>query len=185
MPVDSMCAESVLVETTTERNSDYVLVNPKIEEQIKHCSIKLMRIDSVLSYLPEQDLCQALMHAGRPHTHSMCTPKPPKRGRSQTAHCNTVNYKELDTTSEEEVSRKQPSVKPRKKPGVSGPSEDRINSQNNKTVHPNQRPLSIKSDTPITSSSDKDNSDSATEPYEPTDKDEMPDAPKGAFKIHG
>ena len=80
--VDSMCAQSVLVETATERNSEFVLVNPKIEQQIKHCSIKLMRIDSVLSYILEQDLCQALMHAGRPHTRSMCTPKPPKRGRS-------------------------------------------------------------------------------------------------------
>ena len=180
--VDSMCAQSVLVETATERNSEYVLVNPKIE-QIKHCSIKLMRIDSVLSYIPEQNLCQALMHAGRPHTCSMCTPKPPKRGRSQKAHRKTVNYKEPDTTSEEEVSRKQPSVKPRKKPGASGPSDDRINSQNNKTVHPTQRLLSIKLDTPITSLSDKDNSDAATEPYEPTDEDEMPDAPKGAFKI--
>ena len=95
----------------------------------------------------------------------------------------TVNYKEPDTTSEEEVSRKQPSVKPRKKPGASGPSDDRINSQNNKTVHPTQRLLPIKSDTPITSSSYKDNSDAATEPYEPTDEDETPDVPKGAFKI--
>ena len=111
------------------------------------------------------------------------TPKPPTHGRSPKAHRKTVNYKELDTTSEEEASGKQPSVKPRKKPGVSGPSEDRINSRNNKTVHPTQRPLSIKSDTPITSSTDKDNSDAATEPYEPTDEDEMPDAPKGVFKI--
>ena len=79
--VDSMCAQSVLVETATEWKSDYVLVNPKIEQQIKHCSIKLIKIDSVLSYIPEQNLCQALMHAGRPHTRSMCTPKPPKRGR--------------------------------------------------------------------------------------------------------
>ena len=74
-------------------------------------------------------------------------------------------------------------VKPRKKPAASGPSEDRINSQNNKTVQLTQRLLSIKSDTPVTSSSDKDSSDAATEPYEPTDEDEMPDAPKGAFKI--
>ena len=73
----SMCAEPVLVETATERNSEYVLVNPKIEQQIKPCSIKLMRIDSVLSYVPKQDLCQALMHAGRPpysfHVHPQTT----------------------------------------------------------------------------------------------------------------
>ena len=94
-----------------------------------------------------------------------------------------MNYKEPDTTSEEEVSRKRPLLKPRAKPGASGPSDDRINSQNNKTVHPTQRLLPIKSDTPITSLSDKDNSDAATEPYEQTDEDETPDAPKGAFKI--
>ena len=174
--VDSMCAPSVLVETAAEQKSEYVLVNPKIEQQIK-------QIDSVLSYIPKQNLCQALMHAGRPHTNSMCTPKPPKRGRGRKASLRTVNYKEPDTTSEEEVSRKRLLVKPRAKPGASGPSDDRINSQNNKTVHPTQGLLPIKSDTPITSSSDKDNSDAATEPYEPTDEDEMPDAPKGAFKI--
>ena len=79
--VDSMCAPSVLVETTAEQKPAYVLVNPKIKQQIKQCSIKLMKIDSVLSYVPKQNLCQALMHAGRPHTRSMCTHKPPKRGR--------------------------------------------------------------------------------------------------------
>ena len=137
--VDSMCAPSVLVETAAERKPEYVLVNPKIEQQIKQCSIKLTRIDSVLSYIPKQNLCQALMHAGRPHTRSMCTPKPPKHGRGRKAH-----LKEPDTTSEEEVSWKQPLVKPRAKPGASGPSDDRINSQNNKTVHLTQRLLPIK-----------------------------------------
>ena len=104
--VDSMCAPSVLVETTVERKSEYVLVNPKIEQQIKQCSVKLMKIDSVLSYIPKQNLCQVLMHAGRPHTHSMCTPKPPKCGRGRKASLMTVNYKEPDTTSEEEASCK-------------------------------------------------------------------------------
>ena len=162
--VDSMCASSVLVETAAEHKPEYVLVNPKIEQQIKQCSIKLMKIDSVLSYIPKQNLCQALMHAGRPPTCSMCTPKPPKHGRGQKASLRTVNYKEPDTTSDEEVSRKRPMVKPRAKPGAAGPSDDRINSQNNKTVHPTQRLLPIKSDTPVTNSSDKDNSDAATEP---------------------
>ena len=104
--VDSMCAPSVLVKTAAERKPEYVLVNRKIEQQIKQCSIKLTKIDSVLSYIPKQNLCQALMHAGRLHTHSMCTPKPPKRGRGRKASLRTVNYKEPDTTSEEEVSRK-------------------------------------------------------------------------------
>ena len=181
--VDSMCAPSVLVETAADLKPEYVLVNPKIEQQIKQCSIKLTKIDSVLSYIPKQNLCQVLMHAGRPHTRSMCTPKPPKCGRGRTASLRTVNYKEPDTTSKEEVSRKRPLVKCRAKPGASGPSDDRINSQVNKTIHPIQRLLPIKSDTLITSSSDKDDSDAATEPYEPTDEDEMADVPKGAFKI--
>ena len=123
--VDSMCAPSVLVETAAEQKPEYVLVNPKIQQQIKQCSIKLTKIDSVLSYIPKQNLCQALMHAGRPHTRSMCTPKPPKRGRGRKASLRTVNYKEPDTTSEEEVSRKRPLVKPRAKPGAAGPSDDR------------------------------------------------------------
>ena len=104
--VESMCAPSVLVETAAERKPEYVLVNLKIEQQIKQCSIKLTKIDSVLSYIPKQNLCQALMHAGRLHTRSMCTPKPPKCGRGQKASLRTVNYKEPDTTSKEEVSRK-------------------------------------------------------------------------------
>ena len=180
--VDSMCASSVLVETTDESKPEYVLVDPKIE-QIKQCSIKLTKIDSVLSYIPNQDLCHALMYAGRPHTHSMCSPKPPKCGRHRKASLQTVNYKEPDTTSEEEASRKQQIIKPRAKPGAAGPSDNRINSQNNKTVHPTQRLLPIKSDIPVMSSSDKDISDAATELYDPDVEDEKPDAPKGAFKI--
>ena len=180
--VDSMCA-SVLVETTVKQDPKYILVDPKIERQIKHCSIKLTKIDSVLTYGPKQNLCQALMQAGRPHTRSMCTPKPPKRSRHRKASLQTVNYKELDTTSEEELSRKQLTVKTRAKPGAAGPSNDRISSQNNKTVYPTQRLLPIKPDTPITSLSDKDNSDAATEPYEPDVEEEKTEAPKGTFQI--
>ena len=181
--VYSMCAPSVLVETTAEQKPEYVLVNLKVEQQIKQCSIKLMKINSVLTYVPKQNLCQALMHAGRQHTRSMCTNKPPKHGRVQRASLRTVSNKEADTTSEEEVPRKQPLVKLRAKPGASGPSNDRINSQINKTIYPTQRLLPIKLDTPITSSSDEGSSDAATESYKPTDEDEMADAPKGAFKI--
>ena len=181
--VNSMCASPVLVETTDERKPEYVLVDPKIEQQIKQCSIKLTKIDSVLSYIPKQDLCQTLMHAGRPHKLLHVYPKPPKRGKCRKASLQTVNYKEPDTTSEEEVSRKQWIVKPRAKPGAAGPSDDRISSQNNKTVHPTQRLLPIKSDTPVMSSSDKDISNAATELYDPDVEDEKPDAPKGVFKI--
>ena len=59
--VDSMCASSVLVETTDESKPEYVLVDPKLEQQIKQCSIKLTKIDSVLSYIPKQDLCHAFI----------------------------------------------------------------------------------------------------------------------------
>ena len=72
--VDSMCAPSVLVETAAERKPEYVLVNLKIEQQIKQCSIKLTKIDSVLSYIPKQNLCQALMHACYPtYPNRICT----------------------------------------------------------------------------------------------------------------
>ena len=74
------------------------------------------------------------MPAGR--TPALCAP--PKRSRCRKASLQTVNYKEPDTTSEEELSKKQPNVKPRAKPRAAGPSDERISSQNNKTVHPTQ-----------------------------------------------
>ena len=123
------------------------------------------------------------MHAGTPHTHSMCTPKPSKRGRHQRASASKVNYKDPDTTSEDEAAKKRVNVKPKPKPGSAGPSEERISSQNNKTVHPKQQLLPIKSDTPVPSSSDKDNTDADTEIYEPDLEEETTDAPKGAFRI--
>ena len=135
---DSMCAKTVLVETDAVQNLEYALVRPQIEEQIKPCSIKLTRIDSVLSYIPKQNLCETLMHAGRPHTRSKCTPKPPKRGRVLRTTTQTVNYKDPDTTSEEEVSKRKSRSKLKPKPGAAGPSKERVNSQNSKTVHPTQ-----------------------------------------------
>ena len=75
--MDTICVTLVLVETNNESRPEYALVTPQIEEQLKPCSIKLTRIDAVLSYIPTQNLCQALMHAGKPHTRSKCTPKPP------------------------------------------------------------------------------------------------------------
>ena len=104
--VDSLCANSVLVETADAKNTEYVLVKPQTEKEIKPCSIRLTRIDSVLSYVPKQNLCQALMHAGRPHTHSMCTPKLSKRGGRQRASASKVNYKDPDMTSEDEAAKK-------------------------------------------------------------------------------
>ena len=71
---DSLCAK----ETLNTPKTNYVLVKPQTDERLKRCSVKLIRIDSVLSYVPKKNPCQTLMHAGRPHIHSMCTPKPPK-----------------------------------------------------------------------------------------------------------
>ena len=68
----------------------------------------------------------------------MCTPKPPKWGRWQQASLQTVNYKDPDTTSEDEVAKGKPRAKSKPKPGAAGPSEERISSQNNKMVHPTQ-----------------------------------------------
>ena len=69
------------------------------------------------------------------------------------------------------------------KPKVTGPTDERIHSQNNKTVHPTQRLLPVKSDTLESSSSDDHNSDADTEPYDPDTLNEEKDAPRGAFKI--
>ena len=74
----SLCKKSVLVETSPDKDIPaYALVAPLVEKQLKSCSIKLTRIDEVLSYVPKQNLCSALMHAGKQHTRSACTPKPP------------------------------------------------------------------------------------------------------------
>ena len=50
-------------------------------------------------------------------------------------------------------------------------------------MHPTQWLLPAKSDTPTTSSSDKNDSEAATEIYDPDVQEEEEDAPKGAFRI--
>ena len=111
---DSLCTNMVLVETSDTPKTKYAMVEPQIEEQLKPCSIRLRRIDSVLSYVPKQNLCHALMHAGRPHTRSMCTPKPSKRGNRRKASLCKVNYKDPDTSEDEPVKKKSGSgSKPR------------------------------------------------------------------------
>ena len=144
----SLCENSVLVETSPDKEPPaYALVTPLVEKQLKNCSIKLTLIDEVLSYVPKQNLCNALMHAGKPHTRSACTPKPPtaptRRGRSQYARSVrsvSVNYKDPDTMSDEDSARKnqKPSTRSSVKPKATGPTDERIHSQNNKTVHPTQ-----------------------------------------------
>ena len=155
---------SLLVETSCSRE---ILVRPEDLELIVPCMVTLKRIDSVLSFVPEQDVCKAIMQAGRPHTRSQSRPKPKpvrKPRRPRAAHTNT-NYADRDTTSEDEPARK----KAKSVPQSSGPSSSRILAQNNKTVHPKQR-LRILSDTPVTSSTDDDEvdiSDAPTELYDP------------------
>ena len=132
---NSLCVKVVLEATCDAPKTDYVLVKPQIEE-LKRCSVKLTRIDSVLSYVPKENLCQTLMHAGRLHTHSMCTPKPPKRGSHQSRRVSLqkVNYKDLDTTSEDGANSKKPCAMP---VSTAGPSDEHIASQNSKTApHP-------------------------------------------------
>ena len=186
----SPCENSVFVETSVDKEQpSYALVTPLVEKQLKTCSIKFTQIDEVLSYVPKQNLCDTLMHAGRPHTRSACTPNPPSArtgcGRSRYASSVSENYKDPDTMSDEDSARMNPKPNTRSsvKPKVPGPTDERIHSQNNKTVHPTQRLLPVKSDTPETSSSDVHNSDVDTETYDPDPQEEETDAPKGAFKI--
>ena len=185
---DSICATPVLVETESTPNAGYALVTPQVEQQLKMCSVKLTRIDSVLTYIPQHNLCATLIHDGKPHTHSICKPKPPRRGRLPRTTSQPVNYKDPDTTSDNDVTNKKSRTKLKSKPGVARPSNERLHSQNNKTVHPSQRLLPIKSDTPVTSSNDEENSE-ATELYTPDSDQEIPTPskepkrPKGAFKI--
>ena len=63
---------SVLVET----DELYALVDPVVGMQMKECSLHLMRINDVLAFVPDKDLCHAVMNRDRPHTRSQCTPKP-------------------------------------------------------------------------------------------------------------
>ena len=189
--MDAICKKSVLVETQKENDSEYVLVPPNIERKLKPCCIKLTRINLELSYIPKQNLCETLMHAGRPHTRSTCTPKPPpsppRCGRSRHSKLQDVNYKDPDTTSDEDLVNlsvgTKPKTKPNIKPNATGPTDDRINAQNSKTAYPMQRLLPIKSDTPISSSSDPNVSDTDTEPYVPNTLEKETTAPKGTFRI--
>ena len=185
---DSICATPVLVETESVSNAEHVLVTLQVDQQLKTCSVKLSRIDSILTYVPQHNLCATLMHDGKPHTRSRCNPRPPRRGRLPRTASPAVNYKVPDSTSDEEVITRKSRTRLKSKPGVAGPSNERIHSQNNKTVHPRQRLLPIKSDTPVTSSDDDADSE-ATELYTLDSDQETSTAVKGtkisksAFRI--
>ena len=104
---DSIRESTVFVETEANPNAAYVLVIPQVEQQLKTCFVKLTRIDSVLTYVPRRNLCATLMHDRKPHTRSMCTPKPPRRGRRPRFASQPVNYRDPDTTSDDEATNKK------------------------------------------------------------------------------
>ena len=171
---------SVLVET----EELYALVDPAVGLQLKNCTVRLTKITYVLSFVPEKDLCHAVLSMGRPHTHSQCTPKPPRTQRHPRKAHKTSNYHDTEATSEDEPLRKQGKTNP----VGSGPSDSRILVQNSKTDPPKQRELRILSDTPVTSETgNEDLSDADTELYSPPEDEvdsgpEQP-APKGKFTI--
>ena len=73
--LDGLC---VLVETP---DKPYVLVCQKDENKIKQCSVQLNRIDGYLSFVPNKNVCSAILNEGRPHTRSQCTVKPARTPR--------------------------------------------------------------------------------------------------------
>ena len=168
---------SVLVET--EKN--YVLVRPEIESLLRHCTVKLSKLDNVLAYVPQKKLCSVLTDHKRPHTRSQCAPKPvPVRRHPRGAHKKDT-YCEPDLTSDDESRRKR--SKPI--PHHDGPSEERVIAQNQQTVHPKQRlPPSKPSSAESTDSPTTNNSSSAeTEIYTPDSEPDSRPAPKGKFNI--
>ena len=170
---------SVLV----EKEELYALVDPVVGLQLKNCTVRLEKINDVLSFVPKKDACNVVLNMGRPHTRSQCTPKPPCTQRHPRKAHQQVNYHDNDVTSEDEPLQKKLKIHP----VGCGPSEDRIKVQNSRTDHPKQRELTILSDTPVTSETGNDHSDADTELYSPIgdDSDSEPEqpAPKGKFTI--
>ena len=130
---DGIC---VLVET---RSTSYALVQPIVEKQLKHCTVHLSRIDDVLTFVPEKDICNAIINVGQPHTRSQCIPKPAHTPRHPRLAHQSVQYKDVETPSDDEPVQKR--AKPT--PVGSGPSDSRIVTQKTQTDHPKQRPLTI------------------------------------------
>ena len=150
----------VLVET----DEFYALVNPAVGRQLENCTVRLERINDVLSFVPNKDVCNVVLNRGRPHTHSQCTPKPTRTQRHPRKAHKEVNYGDHELTSEDEPIQKR--HKPI--PVGPGPSDSRILSQYVKTDHPKQRELTIVSNTPdISDTGNNDQSDADTELYSP------------------
>ena len=174
---------SVFVET----DDLYALVDPVVGMQMKDCSVRIMRIDDVLAFVPERDFCSAVMNRGRPHTRSQCMPKPPRTQRHPRKAHNRVTYIDNASMSEDDT----PSKKQRTQSVGSGPSDSRISSQHTKTDHPKQRELTVCPELPSTSETGNNNSsDADTESYSPPSDIEADNksesnhiVPKGKFTI--
>ena len=167
------------IRVLVEKEELYALVDPVVGLQLKNCTVRLKKIDDVLSFVPKKDACNVVLNMGRPHTRSQCTPKPPRTQRHPRKAHQRVNYHDNDITSEDEPLQKKLKIHPL----GGGPSEDRIKAQNSRTDHPKQRELTILSN----SENDSDHSDEDTRLYSPIgdDSDSEPEqpAPKGKFTI--
>ena len=173
------------MDVLVEPEEIYALVDPLVGWQLKNCSVRLERINDVLSFVPKNDVCSAVLNRGQPHTHSQCTPKPPHTPRHPRAAHREVSYHDPEVTSKEEH------VQKRHKPNSVGsdPSDSRMLAQNAKTDHPKQHEFTILSDTPVTSDTgnNNDQSDADTIFYTPPDDDPGSEqdepTPKGKFTI--
>ena len=96
----------VLVET----DEFHALVDPMVGQQLKNCTVRLEPINDVLSFVPNKDVCNVLLNRGRPHTHSQCTPKPPRTQRHPRKAHQEVDYRDTDTNSEWEPVHKKAQI---------------------------------------------------------------------------
>ena len=173
--LDGFC---VLVETLDKL---YALVHPEDERRIKHCAVHLSRIDGYLSFVPNQNVCSTILNEGGPHTRSQCAVKPSRTPRHPRSAHQSVHYTEPELSSDDE-----PNKKAKLAQLGSGPSEDRIRAQTTQSDYPKQRPLTLLSDTPVTSTNDN-QSDANTELYsaneDQSSDEENIEVPKGKFNI--
>ena len=151
------------IRVLVEKEELYALVDPVVGLQLKNCTLRLEKINDVLSFVPKKDACNVVLNMGRPHTRSQCTPKPPRTQRHPRKAHQQVNYHDNDVTSEDEPLQKKLKIHPL----GCGPSEDRIKAQNSRTDHPKQHELTILSD----SETDSDHSDEDTKLYSPIGDD--------------
>ena len=111
------------ISALVEKEVLYALVNPVVGLQLKNCTVRLEKINDILSFVPKKDACNVVLNMGRPHTRSQCTPKPSRTQRYPRRAHQQVNYLEKDVASEDEPLQKRLKTHP----VGSIPSEDRIN----------------------------------------------------------